>query len=115
VPERLGEDLSRRARREVLDRVAHDAREVLLAERGREPHDRDQRRQQRERHLKRERARVAEAVGGPEAEDRVEEKPPPARAPERLDRLVALELAPGRGNEAGGRHELVEVDDTQQK
>ena len=79
------------------------------------PDDRDQRGQQRERHLERERARMAEAVGRAEANDRVHEQPPPAGAPQRLECLVALELAARGRDRAGGRHGSVEVDDTEQE
>jgi hypothetical protein len=94
--ERVGEDVAGGARGELRDRLAHHARERVDVERGRQPDDRDQGGQQRQRRLERERARVAEAVGGAEARDRVEHEAAVAGAPQGLERLIALELLVAR-------------------
>jgi len=110
VLQRVGEDAADGAGSELRDRLAHHARERLDLERRRKPDDGDDRGQQRERHLERERARVAEAVSSPEALDRVEDETTSAGAAYRLERVVALELLFARhGNGCCSRHRPEEL------
>ena len=96
LPQRLGEDVADGARRERPGSVSlHHAANVVLVQRGGKPDDRDQRRQQGQRDLEGERARVAETVGGAEARHRVGSSRRRPHASQRLERLVALELTPG--------------------
>ena len=106
LPQRVGEELADRAGRELLDRRAHHARERLDLEHGGEADDRDERGQDRQRDLEGQRARVAEAVGGAEARDGVGGEPAAADLPQRLERLVALELLlAGDGDRGRGGHQ----------
>ena len=82
----------------------HRAGERLLVEDGGQADDRDQRGQDGQRDLEGERARVAEAVGGAEAGDRVGQEPAATDLPEGLEGLIALELAVGPRDVGGRRH-----------
>ena len=48
---------------------------------------------------------MAEAIGGAKARHGVHDQPPPARLPQRLKRLVSLQLAPS-GRDHRGRSQL---------
>ena len=54
--------------------------------------------------VERQRTRVAEAISRAKADQRVGDQPPVAGLPQRLEGLVALELAVGRGHGRGGGH-----------
>src|SRR4051812_27202965 len=84
-------------------RGSHRAPEGLLLERRGRADRGDERGQERQRHLERERARVAEAVRGAEARDRVDEQAAPAGRAQGLERVVALELLVAGGRDGAGR------------
>ena len=103
VEDGVGQRLPRGARYR-FDDGTHDGRaQVGVAERGRDSDEDDESLHQQERRDERQRPRVAEAVGGTEADERVTHQLLPPRAAERLTRLVAAEL-PGLGDEPRCAH-----------
>ena len=86
------EDLAGEARHRVLDRVDDHAADLEVAERGREPDERDQPLDEDERHHEGERAGVAEAVGVAKPRERVGDEAHPPGVEERLAGVVARQL-----------------------
>ena len=97
------QDSARRARKGALDRVDDDAADAQPAEGGREPDEGDEALHEDEGRDERQRAGVAEAVGGAQPDERVLREPAAARGEQRLPGVVAGQL-PRLGDTSGGAH-----------